>query len=765
MQTFTRDLDFVNFNGSEMEWVKYNGVTIYEAWKKLIASGVPPITLQKCKGVDLVDYKIYGNSVQRESENLFDKTQVVSGFLPTSGAYPSTHDTYPNSSYQIIDVKAGQKIKFTCSNKNDTSGRLRCINKDTNEVVNSITLATSEYYTTTATYNNGFVDGEITVKKDFRLGVMHLGGFANLDLQIVSTVPTPDTPIEIESVGEKTKNLFNYRQVSGYKTNGINFQSNSNGSYTANGTLTSALASLAITAGVELDKIEIGETYYASCGNEYNSSPRRYYMFLIINNSVTGGTRYFSASPTSKTFTLSENEYISSVECRIYSTTGELFTVENLILKPIICKESEYVEYEPYGYKIPIKASGKNLLENKNKSTTINDVTFTHNADGSITMNGTNTGNENIVYPINTSIGYAARNMELKAGTYTISHGVTLPKGIYIQAHYSENGTVLYRTSPRSFTNLEDTVAGVYIRFDVGVTANNITIYPQIEKGEIATEYEPYVGLITMRSENLFDKKTATQGVGLSTSTGGTYNDVSCFTTDYIPIAIGETYSLNWSTDKWYCLYDENKNYLNKYSTNNTFTNTDARYIRITVLKEELDTFGFEMLKLPSIYLKEPLRKIGDYADYIDFESGSLISGDIIEMIFTGDENWALYSDKQHTFRFIPNLGIILNGLCSAYSKIYAADLDVKNGIYLSYTRQIIVTDLNYSTADDFKSYLKEQYMLGTPVKLVVKLADKQPSPQTIELPNIPTHKGTNIIEVDTNILPSNMEVKYYGKE
>ena len=31
---------------------------VYDCWKKLIASGVPPITLQKCKGVDLVDYKI-----------------------------------------------------------------------------------------------------------------------------------------------------------------------------------------------------------------------------------------------------------------------------------------------------------------------------------------------------------------------------------------------------------------------------------------------------------------------------------------------------------------------------------------------------------------------------------------------------------------------------------------------------------------------------------------------------------------------------------
>jgi hypothetical protein len=35
---------------------------------------------------------------------------------------------------------------------------------------------------------------------------------------------------------------------------------------------------------------------------------------------------------------------------------------------------------------------------------------------------------------------------------------------------------------------------------------------------------------------------------------------------------------------------------------------------------------------------------------------------------------------------------------------------------------------------------------------------------EEFELPNIPTHKGTTIIEVDTSVRPSNMEVTYLGK-
>ena len=65
MDINTRDLGFVNYNGQEMNFVNFNGVTIYEAWKKLLASGIPPLTLLKCKPSDLLNYKIFGNSVSQ----------------------------------------------------------------------------------------------------------------------------------------------------------------------------------------------------------------------------------------------------------------------------------------------------------------------------------------------------------------------------------------------------------------------------------------------------------------------------------------------------------------------------------------------------------------------------------------------------------------------------------------------------------------------------------------------------------------------------
>ena len=84
MNINTRNMAFVNFNEEDMQWFKIDGVIVYEAWKNLIASGVPPLTLTKCKGVDLLDYKIYGESVQNgeptpttpiEVESVGDKTK------------------------------------------------------------------------------------------------------------------------------------------------------------------------------------------------------------------------------------------------------------------------------------------------------------------------------------------------------------------------------------------------------------------------------------------------------------------------------------------------------------------------------------------------------------------------------------------------------------------------------------------------------------------------------------------------------------------
>lgn len=337
--------------------------------------------------------------------------------------------------------------------------------------------------------------------------------------------PTLSTPVEIESVGDKTVNLLDFDKLFTGETitiSGITYTKTLNG-ILVNGTSTDWAPTSFVSL---LDLLEVGKTYTitGSGGN----------VGVVFMSTIDGTSNY------SMTKTITGNE----TKLGVYLQVSPDKTVDNVLLQPQLQEGSVATSYEPYGYKIPIEASGKNLLENKSISTTINGVTFTKNSDGSITMNGTNTGSSNILYLINTDEDYAARNIQLKAGTYTISHGATLPKGIYLQAHFTEQGQVLYKTSPLSFTKSEDTDAGVYIRFDKGVTANNITIYPQLEEGATATEYVSYVKPITT-----------------------------------------------------------------------------------------------------NIYLDEPLRKVGDYVDYIDFETGKLVR-QVKEIVLNDELNWQVSSEE-----------------------------------------------------------------------------------------------------------------------
>lgn len=98
------------------------------------------------------------------------------GFLPQSGEYPTTTPTYPNACYVLIPLKAGQTIETKILNGQLLlpNGRIRYIDKTTNQVVGSITATTNEYFSSTVSFSDGFRSGKITAIKDFIAGVMTL---------------------------------------------------------------------------------------------------------------------------------------------------------------------------------------------------------------------------------------------------------------------------------------------------------------------------------------------------------------------------------------------------------------------------------------------------------------------------------------------------------------------------------------------------------------------------------------------------------------
>lgn len=241
MKTFTRDLSFINFTDkddnvyNDLAFVNFNGVTVFESWRQLIKSGVPPLTLQKCKSADLVDYRIYGEIVQ-----------------------------------------------------------------------------------------NG--------------------------------TPTPETPIEIESVGDKTKNLVKYPYYDTSKEqDGLTFIDNGDGSITINGTATkNTIFSLKYKNSANLYDVFPNETYTISLTGEGKMTGS---MSFTANYYYSTGSSYSSWLSVNlgktKTGVAPEN----LVDLRVYLYCYANATFKDFTVYPQIVKGETIGEWKPYGYEIPVKVN------------------------------------------------------------------------------------------------------------------------------------------------------------------------------------------------------------------------------------------------------------------------------------------------------------------------------------------------------------------------------------------------------------------------
>ena len=144
-----------------------------------------------------------------------------------------------------------------------------------------------------------------------------------------------------------------------------------------------------------------------------------------------------------------------------------------------------------FGKSVQTNYSGKNLLENKATTQTINGITFTVNEDKSVTVNGTATAK--LALNINT-------NIKIPNGTYIMSGCVSGVNDVFhtLQKNLID-GTKKWlgeKGQGATFT-VDDTVniLIMYIEIGAGTTLNNATFYPMIRLASITDDtYEPYVG-------------------------------------------------------------------------------------------------------------------------------------------------------------------------------------------------------------------------------------------------------------------------------
>ena len=271
-------------------------------------------------------------------------------------------------------------------------------------------------------------------------------------------------------------------------TNGITFTNNGDGSYTANGTLSSYLSYLLVT---QVSNLIVGHKYYSPHASHVSGV---YVETKILTNNAN--VIYIE----DEILEWGENETVLYIT--LVTDVGQNSRVENVILKPQLFDltemygagnepttveqfrqdfPDEMYDYKPYcfvkSYKNCLKVCDVCQLVDKRNfpaTQTINGVTFTNNGDGTITANGT--AIKNIYFTI------LSAYLELSTHKKYLLTGCPSGGSSYTYFLYVDRGGALFDLDSGNGSIGTPTKSSAVITIFVrqGLTFNNLVFKPQL---------------------------------------------------------------------------------------------------------------------------------------------------------------------------------------------------------------------------------------------------------------------------------------------
>lgn len=167
-----------------------------------------------------------------------------------------------------------------------------------------------------------------------------------------------------------------------------------------------------------------------------------------------------------------------------------------------------------------------------------------------------------------------------------------------------------------------------------------------------------------------------------------------------------------------------------------------------------------------NIYLDEPLRKIGDYADYVDFKAGKVVRNVAQIRILPDTANWTITPNQTYCLQsvneFPSNLASTdiksLSNLFN-YNPVHSQiSSNLSDGEFgWNTTNKITIKKNSLMTVSSWATWAQ-----ANGIYLVYPLATS--TEETVTLPAIPTPKGTATIDFDTVLEPSKIKIIYKGK-
>ena len=177
---------------------------------------------------------------------------------------------------------------------------------------------------------------------------------------------------------------------------------------------------------------------------------------------------------------------------------------------------------------------------------------------------------------------------------------------------------------------------------------------------------------------------------------------------------------------------------------------------------DENDEFEPYTSTTTNIYLKEPLRKVGDAVDYIDLKNKKVVRN-VKEIVLNGTEGWSNMSgnapykltlnDRENEYK--NNLRILSNSFETVNNMVSWVGYDSMISVSSMYPKDIVFRYTKIDSLENFKSYLNNNnpkllYVLSSPEEKVIN-----------PLEEISTINGINNISIGTSINPSKIEAVY----
>lgn len=273
--------------------------------------------------------------------------------------------------------------------------------------------------------------------------------------------PSLENPIEILSVGDKTKNLAEKL-----------FNINSSGA-SVSSTILIQQTNKVINSS--LIKVEGGQKYVLS----RTVQGQDFRLFWFDTKPILGETQsingaYLSQTQLKITITSPDNAKY------LFVRWSEGYDAGNVQIE----KGKTATEYEPYGYKIPVKASGKNLFNPSNWAggtiTEFNGVPCLLIKDTGQTYSYTLDGDSSDVYIITFKYYRASDSEDKVSNFYSATRGA-----LTINTKHN----TLYTNTVYGGEKIYFTGWGRDMYLDLTIT--------QLEKGKVATTFEPYIEPVT----------------------------------------------------------------------------------------------------------------------------------------------------------------------------------------------------------------------------------------------------------------------------